>query len=57
MLWIMLLIEWNMSRKYMDKDPNSKYYVVMLTDGLDNWSGYIKNKIINGNTVKKMCLI
>lgn len=27
-------------KKYMDKDPNSKYYVVMLTDGLDNYSGH-----------------
>lgn len=26
-------------KKYMDKDLKSKYYVVMLTDGLDNYSG------------------
>jgi hypothetical protein len=26
----------HVQRKFMDKDPNSKYYVIMLSDGLDN---------------------
>ena len=28
-------------KKFMEKDPRSQYYVVMLTDGLDNYSGYL----------------
>lgn len=30
-------------KKFMEKDPNSKYYVVMLTDGLDNNSVALAN--------------
>ncbi len=31
-------------KKFMEKDPNSKYYVVMLTDGLDNNSVALANR-------------
>jgi hypothetical protein len=31
-------------KKFMGKDPNSKYYVVMLTDGLDNNSVALANR-------------
>ena len=31
-------------KKFMEKDPRSQYYVVMLTDGLDNNSGYLAKK-------------
>ncbi|MDR2027464.1 MAG: hypothetical protein LBQ01_07895 [Prevotellaceae bacterium] len=37
-------------KKFMQKDPNSKYYVVMLTDGLDNVSTSLKKgKYANGD--------
>ncbi|MDR0559372.1 MAG: hypothetical protein LBG92_04335 [Prevotellaceae bacterium] len=29
-------------KSYMEKDPNSKYYIIMLTDGLDNISMSLK---------------
>ena len=37
------------NKKYMEKDPNSRYYVVFFTDGIDNASVDMANRTRRGN--------